>query len=239
MTSCERMDEQLNDFVDGLLSDAAAPDVTAHLESCAVCRDTVSELRSLKAEAAALPDSLAPGRDLWPAIEAELESGRAGLFSFGRRTARPGPDRAPGSRSATISWGWPVGLAAAAVVLVALTASITMMLMRGGPDAPPTRVANVPAGDAAVLASYRAAENDYQRATEDLRAALEQRRAELAPETIELLEENLRLIDRAIDEMWTALENDPGRAGNSKLFNRLYQKKVMLLQQAVRLPSQS
>ena len=232
MTNCERMDEQLNDFVDGQLSDTAARDVTAHLESCAVCRDTVSALRSLKAEAAALPDSLAPGRDLWPAIEGKLGSGRAGLFSFGRRSAGPGPNRA------AISWGWPAGLAAAAVVLVALTASITMMLMRGGPEAPATRVAIAPAGEA-VLASFRAAENDYLRATEDLRTALEQRRKDLAPETIELLEENLRLIDDAINQMWTALENDPGRAGNRHLFNRLYQKKVMLLQQAVRLPSQS
>ena len=56
MSNCERMDEQLNDFVDGLLSDTAARDVTAHLETCAACRDTLSSLRALKAEAAALPD---------------------------------------------------------------------------------------------------------------------------------------------------------------------------------------
>ena len=237
MSNCEWMDEQLNDFVDGLLSESAARDVTAHLETCAACRDSVGALRSLKAAAAALPDSLAPGRNLWPAIEGKLDAGRAGLFSFGRRSGGPGLDSAPGTRHAAMSWGWPAGLAAAAVVLVAVTVSITMLLMRGGPEPPATRVAIAPAGEA-VLASYREAENEYLRATEDLRAVLEQRRDELAPETIALLEENLRLIDDAITQMWTALENDPGRARNRHLFNRLYQKKVMLLQQAIRLPSQ-
>ncbi len=225
MSNCERMDEQLNDFVDGLLSGTAAGDVTAHLESCAACRETLGALRSLKEEAAALPDSLQPGRDLWPEIEGKLGTGRVGLFTFGRR--RPGPVR----------WGWPVGLAAAAVVLVTVTASITVQLMRSGPEQQAPRAATAPAGEA-VLASYRAAENVYLRATEDLRTVLEQRRDELAPETIALLEENLSVVDQAIRQMWTALENDPGHAGNRRLFNALYQKKVMLLQQAIRLPSQ-
>jgi anti-sigma-K factor RskA len=232
MSHCERMDEQLNDLVDGELSAAAARDVTAHLDSCAACRDTVAALRSLQAEAAALPDSLAPGRDLWPEIEGKIGVGRTGLLSFGARR------RASGRRSAPISRGWQAGVAAAAVVLVAATASITMVLMRGGSEPPERGFATAPA-EQAVLASFRQAENDYLRATDDLRAALEQRRGDLAPETVALLEENLRVIDAAINQMWTALENDPGRAGNRHLFNSLYQKKVMLLQQAVRLPSQS
>ena len=232
MSNCERTDDQLNDFIDGLLSETAVRDVTAHLDTCAACRDTVGALRSLKAEAAALPDSLQPDRDLWPAIEGKLDSGPARLLSFGARR------HAPGARRTTMAWGWPAGLAAAAVMLVALTATITMVVMRNGSEQPRTRDAIAPAGGA-VLASYRAAENEYLRATDDLRRALEQRRDDLAPGTIALLEENMRLVDEAITQMWTALENDPGHAGNRHLFNRLYQKKVMLLQQAVRLPSQS
>jgi anti-sigma factor RsiW len=222
------MDEQLNDFVDGLLSETAAQDVTAHLNSCAACSDTVGALRSLKAEAAALPGELQPGRDLWPEIEGRLGTGRAGLFTFGRR------------RLGSVAWGWPAGLAAAAVVLVVVTALVTMLLIRSGPERPMPRAATatVTAGEA-VLASYRAAENDYLSVTEDLRTVLEQRRDELAPETIALLEENLRVVDEAIRQMWTALESDPGYAGNRHLFNVLYQKKVMLLQQAIHLPSQS
>ncbi len=216
MSNCERMDEQLNDFVDGELSGTGAREVTAHLESCAACRETLGALRSLKENAAALPDRLPPGRNLWPEIEGKL---------------RPGRHRAP------MAWGWPAGLAAAAVVLVTVTASITMLLMRSGPERPVPRAATAPAGEA-VLASYRAAENEYLRAAEDLRAVLEQRRDDLAPETVALLEENLRVVDQAIRQMWTALENDPGHAGNRRLFKALYRKKVMLLQQAIRLPSQ-
>lgn len=232
MNDCGRMDELLNDFVDGELSAAAARDVAAHVEICAACRNTVGALRSLRADAAALPGSLEPGRDLWPEIGETIEAGRAGLLPFvpSLRAATRGPTRFR---------GWTAGLAAAAaVVLVAATASITMVLMRGGAGSPEPRNVIAPAGQA-VLASFRQAEIDYQRATDDLRAMLEQRRGELAPETVALLEENLRVIDAAINQIWTALENDPGRAGNRHLFNSLYQKKVMLLQQAVRLPSQS
>lgn len=238
MTNCERMEEQLNDFVDGELTETAARSVAAHIETCAACRDALSALRSLKTAAAALPDSLAPGRDLWPAIEGKLDAGRAGLFTFSRRSRGQGQDHARGRRRATMTWGWPAGLAAAAVVLVAVTASITMMLVRPGPEPPAPGAGITPAGEA-VLASYREAEHDYLRVTDDLRAVLEQRRDELAPETIALLEENMRIVDEAIGQMWTALQNDPSQARHRHLLNRLYQQKVMLLQQAVRLPSQS
>jgi anti-sigma factor RsiW len=223
MSGCERFDRRLDDFVDGLLKDRPAGEVSAHLEACAACRDAVSAIRSLKEEAAGLPDHLRPGRDLWPAIAGKLDAGRAGLLAF----------RRGGGRGARL--GWAAGLAAAAGILVAVTASITALLMRGGPEPPAPRQA---AAGAAVLAAYRSAEVEYLRAADELRAALEQRRGDLAPGTVALLEENLLVIDRAIKDMWTALEEDPGRGGNPHLFNALYQKKVMLLRQAVRLPSQ-
>jgi len=53
------------------------------------------------------------------------------------------------------------------------------------------------------------------------------------------VEENLHIIDQAIHEAWAALENDPSQVGNGYLVASLYQKKVALLQQAIRLPAQS
>ena len=89
----------------------------------------------------------------------------------------------------------------------------------------------------ASLGSYADAESEYARAADDLLAALNRRREQLSPETMAVVEENLRIIDRAIREVRTALEEDPGNAGNGHQFTSLYARKVALLQRAVRLPA--
>lgn len=228
MNSCEMREERLNDYVDDLLTRADRADLDQHMAQCDGCRQAVTALSVLKDAAAVLPRSLAPRRDLWPEIRRGLSGAGAGPWW-----------RLAGRRPAS-SWGWRVGLAAAAVMLVAASVSITLLLVRPQPGS------TVEHGTAAsdhpgpvLLASYRAAENEYLRATDDLMAVLDSRRHELAPETVELLEENLRVIDEAISQMWSALENDPAHSGNRHLFNNLYQKKVTLLRQAVRLPARS
>ena len=228
MNSCEMREERLNDYVDGLLTGADRADLDRHMAQCEGCREAVEALSALKGAASALPGSLEPPRDLWPEI-------RRGLSGSGDSPWWRVTGRRPAS-----SWGWRVGLAAAAVMLVAASVSITLLVVRPRPESTVAHgtAASVPPGPA-VLASYRAAENVYLRATGDLMAVLDDRRDELAPETVELLEENLRLIDEAINQMWSALENDPAHSGNRHLFNNLYQKKVTLLRQAVRLPAQS
>src|SRR5262249_59112171 len=64
--TCERVRDTLDDYVDGLLSEADFQEVELHLASCAECRHEERLLRALLAQAAALPRELAPGRDLWP-----------------------------------------------------------------------------------------------------------------------------------------------------------------------------
>ena len=226
MNDCDQMDDRLNDFVDELLPAAARAEFSRHLERCAECRANETALRSLKMAAAALPRDMEPPRDLWPSIAGRLSAGRRGFGWF-----RGGSPR-------SVAWGSPLGLAAAALFIVAASVSISVLLVRPQPaetgwPAPAAR----PSGSA-VLASYRAAENEYVRATEDMMTVLQSRRDELSPETITVLDENLRVIDEAIRLMWTAIETDPGYALNRHLFTNLYQKKVMLLQQAIRLPSQ-
>ena len=70
-------------------------------------------------------------------------------------------------------------------------------------------------------------------------AALDRRRDELSPETIQVVEENLQIINQAIHDAWAALESDPSQVGNGYLVASLYQRKVELLEQAVRLPAES
>ena len=53
-------DEELSAYVDGQLDAAAGARLEAHIESCAACRDTLTELRAVRTALAALPRASAP-----------------------------------------------------------------------------------------------------------------------------------------------------------------------------------
>ena len=53
-------DEELSAYADGEIADAARARVEAHLEGCAACRETVSELRAVRGALGALPRPAAP-----------------------------------------------------------------------------------------------------------------------------------------------------------------------------------
>ena len=53
-------DEELNAYIDGELDAAARSRVEAHMESCAACRETVGELRTVSQALQALPGAQAP-----------------------------------------------------------------------------------------------------------------------------------------------------------------------------------
>ena len=224
MNTCHEMEERLNDHAEGLLSLPGRREVEDHLTACSRCRETLDHLRRLREDAAALPHGVEPPRDLWPGIESALKGARNVTRLRPRAVSRP----------AVL---WRVALpAAAAVLLVALTAFVTTRLVGLNASRPDdiTQSAGLTS-----LQTFRAAEADYRRTADDLLAALDRRSDELSPETIAVVEENLHIIEQAIHDAWAALENDPSQVGNGYLVASLYQKKVALLQQAVRLPAES
>ena len=66
------MELTLNEYVDGTLAARDRASVEVHLAECAACRTAVAELRALVAGAAALPNRIEPGRDLWATIDARI-----------------------------------------------------------------------------------------------------------------------------------------------------------------------
>ena len=66
------MELTLNEYVDGTLAARDRASVEVHLSECAACRTAVAELRALVAGAAALPNRIEPGRDLWATIDARI-----------------------------------------------------------------------------------------------------------------------------------------------------------------------
>jgi hypothetical protein len=135
--------------------------------------------------------------------------------------------------------GW---LAAAALVLMALSSGLTALyLQRPGDGA---RVAvradasmSAAADDPAVLpASFSATESAYLANVAELEALLDSERAALAPATVAVVEAALATIDAAIAEARTALLADPA---NHELAERLganYRQKVELLRRAAEFP---
>lgn len=200
--------EQLHDHADGLLSDAERAAMESHLATCDACSAESRALRALLAELTALP-GIAPGRDLLPAIHARIDAPAPSTSEWTLKRARP----------------W---LAAAAVLLVALSSSLTWWLAQSpsGPsgNAPPLATADVQA--------FVRTDAEYVRAAAELEAMLRLNRDVLPAETEQVLERTLAVIDGALEEARAALARDPANAMLSELLLSNHEKKLDVLRQA-------
>lgn len=170
--------------------------------------DRSDETARLDDALARLPRSVEPARDLWPAIEAQLEP-QAGA-------ARPR------------RW-WPA--AAAAVLLVTASSLITAGLLRR--DAPATAALSpAPATVAMINAAFgpgQALGPDYLAARQELARALESRIERLPPAGRRQLEKNLTELRRARAEINAALELSPGDPLLEELLLNAYQDELAVL----------
>jgi hypothetical protein len=211
--TCTEIQDRLDDYVDGALSEAQFQEVELHLGGCAACRTEERLLRALLAEAAALPEERLPRRDLWADIAVRLD-GTAGARPFWSHLS---------------VW---TGLAAAAAVVVAVST------LRGpGVDPPP------PAGGSARLQTVATspvpgladAERDYARATAELMAVIAARRTSLPAETQEALDRNLQAIDEALHQIRQALAKEPSSTQLNHLLASTHRRKVEVLRRVVKL----
>jgi hypothetical protein len=247
MRHCADREATLNDYLDGLLSEPDRTALEAHLEGCAICRQFLTGLRSLRARTQALPRGLEPERDLWPGIREALSIRRAGL---------------PGSFTGFPAWikGWS-GLvpAAASIAVILVIVAVAMIALRqsavppdaGKMGAPGAGSGEIAQGDAmppagtsataqAALApqqSLAVLEAEYRAATEKLLAALQRERGAASPAAVQVIEENLRVVDRAIQEIHRAAADHPGQRVDERVVASLYRTRFELLRQAVRLVS--
>lgn len=209
---------KLDDYEDGLLTEAELHEVELHLAACADCRAEVSRLRALIRRASSVPREMDPPRDLWPDIVDRLapREGRPPVRRLRRFLAHP------------------VALAAAAAVFVAL-ATVTV---RRETAAPTPTGAPAPIAARASDDHVQAAEVDYIRATGQLMGALDARRGSLSPETRNAVDENLRVIDDALKQVRDALEEDPGNRQLTRMLASTHQKKLDLLLRLLKLTAQ-
>ena len=225
----EEASSRLNDYVDALLAEDVRNEVETHLKACDLCRDEVRFLRSLLEDTAALPRAIAPDRDIWSGIADQIGEDRGASVDLSEARRRPAWPR------------WPL-LAAAAVVLMAVSSAITAFIVRdwtGSPLAEAPRQLEGRALGVAATAQARALEASYDFTIRELTAALGARRDVLSSETIRVVEANLTVIDEAIRTSRAALESDPGNQNLIRTVTSMYEEKIAFLQQATDLPDGS
>ncbi len=220
-------EDRLHDYVDDLLCREERIEVELHLNGCEQCRSEVAALRDLVSSLHGVPESIEPSSDLLAGIHARLDEMAEPIHSPAVRTL---------SGRTLHSMRGP--LAAAAVLLVALSAILTATIVRRpAPDAD-TRTTSNRSTDSNVgsirLAGsqHDAVEKQYRDATSELEAQLAAQREFLSAETVQLVEENLRVIDTALSEARTALQDDPGNPMLSDLVRSAYEQKLDLLRNA-------
>ncbi|MGH7648981.1 MAG: zf-HC2 domain-containing protein [Gemmatimonadaceae bacterium] len=248
--TCEQFDAALSDYLENALDPAERDALESHAATCDRCRALLADLSAITAGASALPD-LEPSRDLWPAIAQRIEAPVVAL-----------PDAASrrGQRSSVRPWYLaPASLAAAAAVLIAATASVTLLATRTGRTPAPAGVLaandrtpaaqstdaqlDIPAPAARTVAGTRpnaaSVQEVYANEIAELDSIVRGRRSHLDTATVAVIEKNLRIIDEAIAQSRVALERDPNSGFLHHQLNDVLNQKIVLLRTVALLPART
>jgi anti-sigma factor ChrR (cupin superfamily) len=228
-------DDLLNAYADGSIEPADRAGLDAHLASCAICRQTVDDLREIVRASGALELREPPAR-AWSRIERAIRLEREARASTERgqnASAAPAHVRPRGLRSAS-SLAW---LAAAAAFLVA-----TFVGLRYSPSS--GEVSRTSAGDRGpaaagdsveVEAELREAETHYENAIKGLEQIANAEQNALDPNTAATLQKNLAVIDQAISESRAAVRTQPASEPAQQSLIENFKTKIGLLQDTVAL----
>jgi Putative zinc-finger len=226
MLTCDDAQALMPDLFEGTLSDTTRASYEAHVAQCAECRTLAVDLVKIRDDAAALP-TFSPSRDLWSGIEARIDT--------------PVVSLADRSRGAVGRWSTRQ-VAAAAAILIAVTAGGTWMAATRPATTRPSSVA-VTAASAARTELVSVADQKgiatYVGEIGKLQNILQTRGNELDTATIAVLLKNLKLIDQAISESKAALAADPASPFLAGRLNHAYDTKLELLRSAAMLPSRT
>ncbi len=236
-------DTQLNDYLEGLVTEDVARAVEEHLTACEECSRRLEALTLLLSDLAGLPGDATPTRDLWSGIRAGIEGlGHGGGLGHGelenqetvadKDVAIPiWRGRSPGARRFSFS---ATQLLAASVVWALLSGGTVWMALTTGPDEEVVAATDItPVGGLGrTLPAMQVATTEYEQAIASLESILELGRDRLDPQTVATIEANLGIIDRAIGEALRALADDPNNPALNRLLIKHEQSKLRVLRQA-------
>jgi hypothetical protein len=243
--TCEHVDAVLSAWLEGDLGDEERRAVDTHLRECLRCASLVRDIQNIRLDASKLPE-LAPSRDLWEGIAA--------------RIGAPVIELKPRQAGTPVRRSWQ--MAAAAVVLMAVSSGVTYLVTSGqrsatggeqivtAPDSNPAPVTPVSpnvvtprprpssgTGSTVLISSEPSApEITYDQEITRLRVILDQRRSHLDTATVQAVEKSLKAIDQAILDARNALAGDASSAFLNEQLNRALEKKLGVLRRVALLP---
>ncbi len=159
----------------------------------------------LMAQAAKLSTEISPERDLWPDIAAAIETPR-------RRS----------------SWTPYLAQAAAVVLLVGASSSITYMMTKGGSNVSPVIPTVGLDAEFMSFGNYELGQG-FQNARNNLAAQMDLELDRLSPEVRAEVEENLAVIRDAITEINSALEEEPDNFLLQELLLKTYREELTVM----------
>ena len=247
--TCEEFAPLLDDFVDGALSVAARTRAEGHLADCASCRLLHADLRRVRDVSRKLP-RMAPPEHLWASVQLRLDE-------EDRHEARGAAKESIATeRAPRRSWfAWAVPLAAAAVLVLAVTTAYVFMRPAATPVSPATRQASAQPGTSTPTATAAAhpvnnklvedveselqqAITHYEKGMAGLEQVAKEGRSTLDPTVAAIVWKNLDVTDRAIAESRAGVRTQPtSETAQASLFSAL-RAKVDLLQETVALINQ-
>jgi anti-sigma factor ChrR (cupin superfamily) len=236
-------DTTLNGYADGTLNAAERPGVEQHLAGCAICGETVDDLREILRATGDLELREPPVR-AWSRLERAIRMEREHAGASARRPldgARGGPsvDRSDGPARAGRYRSYATWLAAAAAVLIATAVGLRYAPARRveAPGAASGSSAAVTAGETAqsIETELRQAESHYEKAIKGLETIANSGQGELDPGTAATLQKNLAVIDQAISESRAAVRSQPASEPAQQSLIDGFKTKIGLLQDTVAL----
>lgn len=229
--TCAEVDDRLDAWLHGTLSDADGRALDEHLAACTACRAYVDDVRTLQREAR-LIGLEGPSPAAWDRI--------AGRLAERTATERPRTDTRPPT-ARPVRWHW---LAVAALLAVIVGGSLWVLrqsLFRAAPV--PQAAANTnpntngasPALVESISTELDQAAQHYERAIAGLEQVASESASPLDPAVTQMLRENLRIIDQAINDSRDALQAEPdSQLAQESLFDG-FRRKVGLLQDTIAL----
>jgi len=162
----------------------------------------------LMADAAKLATEIAPERDLWPEIKTSIE--------IPQKQKR--------------GWAPYFAQAAAVVLLVGASSTVTYFVTKSEPPVPPVATnGNLTLESASWGGEYELS-SSYKLARSDLRSDLDAELARLSPESRAEVEENLQVIRRAIAEINASLQREPDNVLLQDLLLKSYRQELAVMQ---------
>ena len=221
MKTCHDVEPRLSEFADDALSAADRADVSAHLSSCAQCRDLLRDLQHIRRAAQSL-GPIAPPDHVWLQVAGQARHDRPAVDLHVTRVAR-GP----------VMRQW-IGLAAA-LVLVTVGAHY---FLRSVPETGGGAGAGNPVETATVKRiadELTLAMQHYDNAITELETLAKSNSDVLDPQMTEALRQNILTVNAAIDESRAALGENPGSETAQRSLFEALRRKVVVLQATVNL----